>query len=91
MTIRERVAEFDALTKAHPDERYICLSVTADRSALLVAGDALAAEARYVRALVFRGKQLAATPGRRDEGARWLGDALNRLEDALAAWKAATG
>lgn len=41
-TIRERVAEFDALTKAHPDERYMCLSVAADRHALLAAGDALA-------------------------------------------------
>ena len=36
------------------------------------------------RALVFRAKQLVGTPGRRDEGAQWLGDAINRIDAAFA-------
>lgn len=48
MSIRERVAEFDSLTRAHPDERYLCLGVAADRHALLVAGDALADNLRVI-------------------------------------------
>ena len=44
----------------------------------------VAEAARDARSLVFRGKQLTATPGHRDEGARWLGDALNKLDAALA-------
>ena len=44
----------------------------------------VAEAARDARSLVFRGKQLTATPGHRDEGQRWLGDALNKLDAALA-------
>lgn len=77
-TIRERVAEFNALAKAHPDERYLCMGVNADRRDLLVAGDRLAAAAGLVA-------NCAAPEIRLDWGP------YHRLREAIAAWKAATG
>jgi hypothetical protein len=76
VTIRERVAEFDALTKAHPDERYLCMGVTADRHDLLAAGDVLA---EAVAAYRSSGPDFHVQPC-----PCWA-------HVALAAWKAATG
>jgi hypothetical protein len=90
MSVRERVAEFDALTRAHPDERYICLSVAADRHDLLVAGDALAS-------MVQAQHPVTPMPALFGESALVWCDGCDAPEadcwavPALAAWEAVTG
>ena len=84
-TVVEAEQRNDSLASGQPYDDDATVNWTNEvRPVIVLALLDVAEAARDARSLVFRGKQLTATPGHRDEGQRWLGDALNKLDAALA-------